>query len=174
MNHFLLETYGMQILEGAAEGEDPVRWQVRELLSGMYPPGAFERRREQRYPLPKLIRLRPISADGATPLGPTVIVSGKHISETGLSFFHPEPLPYRLVAATLEKLDGTHCEFVVDVGWCRFTQMGWYESGGKFIRQIDGPAAPSGGGRTGSAVGGSDSASPTSSAESGVFEGEGI
>jgi hypothetical protein len=142
MNHFLLETYGMQILDGA-DGEDPVRWQVRELLAGMYPPGAFERRREQRYPLPKLIQLRPISADGATPLGSSVIVSGKHISETGLSFFHPEPLPYRLVAATLEKLDGTHCQFVIDVGWCRFTQLGWYESGGKFIRQIDGPTPPS-------------------------------
>jgi len=142
MSNFLLETYGMQILDGAAEGEDPVRWQVRELLSGMYPPGAFERRREQRYPLPKLIQLRPIAADGTTPLGPVVIVSGKHISETGLSFFHPEPLPYRLVAATLEKLDGTHCAFVIDVGWCRFTQLGWYESGGKFIRQIDGPQPP--------------------------------
>ena len=72
-----------------------------------------------------------------------MIVSGKHISETGLSFFHPEPLPYRLVAATLEKLDGTRCEYVIDVGWCRFTQMGWYESGGKFVRQIEGPATPS-------------------------------
>jgi hypothetical protein len=147
MNHFLLETYGMQILDGA-DGEDPVRWQVRELLAGMYPPGAFERRREQRYPLPKLIQLRPISADGATPLETAVIVSGKHISETGLSFFHPEPLPYRLVAAKLEKLDGTQCEFVIDVGWCRFTQLGWYESGGKFVRQIDGPAVPSAGSRT--------------------------
>lgn len=137
MSTYLLETYGLGLLDGdPADVDDVVRWNVRELLAGMYPPGAFERRREQRYPLPKLIQLRPIAADGSTSTGPPVTVSGKHISEAGLSFYHPEPLPYRLVIASLEKTDGTRCEFLIDVGWCRFTQLGWYESGGKFVRPI--------------------------------------
>jgi hypothetical protein len=39
-----------------------------------------------------------------------------------------------LVRAALEKADGAQAEFLVDVDWCRFTQSGWYESGGKFVQ----------------------------------------
>ena len=86
-------------------------------------------------PLPKLIQLRPVAPDNVTLLEGLVIVAGKHISEDGLSFFHPAPLPYRLVSASLEKSDGGRAEFLLDVDWCRFTQLGWYESGGKFVRK---------------------------------------
>jgi hypothetical protein len=133
MNTHLLETYGMSLIDGDAVNDEGMRLQVRELLSGLYPAGPFERRREQRYPLPKLIQLRPVGPDGVTPSGPVVVVSGKHISEQGLSFFHPQPLPYRLVLASLEKPSGGRAEFLLDVDWCRFTQFGWYESGGKFV-----------------------------------------
>lgn len=135
MNYHLLENFGMSMIDGAAVTEDDSRRQVRELLSGLYPAGPFERRREQRFPIPKLIQLRPVGPDGTTSLGPAVCVSGKHLSEEGLSFFHPQPLPYRLVVASLEKLDGTRAEFLLDVDWCRFTQFGWYESGGKFVQK---------------------------------------
>jgi hypothetical protein len=135
MSTHLLETYGLRLLDGAAFDDDRLRAQVRELLAGLYPSGPFERRGEQRFPLPKLIRLRPVAADGTTPNGPIVVVAGKHISETGLSFFHPQPLAYRLVRAELEKADQSPAEFLVDVDWCRFTQSGWYESGGKFVAQ---------------------------------------
>ena len=27
--------------------------------------------------------------------------------------------------------------FLLDVDWCRFTQLGWYESGGKFLRAVE-------------------------------------
>jgi len=133
MSTHLLESYGMQILDGGLSADDQLRWQVRELLSGLYPTGPFERRTEQRYPFPKLIQLRPVAPDGTTSIGKPVTVSGKQISEAGLSFFHPEPLPYRLVVASLEKPNRQRCEFLLDVDWCRFTQAGWYESGGKFI-----------------------------------------
>jgi hypothetical protein len=134
MSTHLLETYGLRLLDGAVFDDDQLKAQVRELLAGLYPSGPFERRGEQRYPLPKLIQLRPVAADGVTPNGPVVVVAGKHISETGLSFFHPQPLAYRLVRASLEKADGVQAEFLVDVDWCRFTQSGWYESGGKFVQ----------------------------------------
>lgn len=133
MSTHLLESYGMQILDGGLSADDQLRWQVRELLSGLYPAGPFERRTEQRFPFPKLIQLRPMSADGRTPIGKPITVSGKQISECGLSFFHPEPLPYRLVSAVIEKPNRERCELLLDVDWCRFTQAGWYESGGKFV-----------------------------------------
>lgn len=134
MSNYLLETYGLQLIDGAAPIDDRLRWQVRELLSGLYPAGPFERRSEQRFPLPKLIQLRPVGPDGRTPLGTPLTVSGKHISESGLSFFHPQPLPYRLVIASVEKVDRARAEFLLDVDWCRFTQFGWYESGGRFVK----------------------------------------
>jgi hypothetical protein len=136
-NHYLLETYGLAVTDGSAAADDSCRWQVRELLSGLYPTGPFERRREQRYPLPKLIQLQPVAADGRTPLGPKITAAGKHISETGLSFFHPHPLSYRLVIVSVEKPDRTRAEFLLDVDWCRFTQFGWYESGGRLVRAVD-------------------------------------
>jgi len=134
MSTHLFETYGMHLFEGEVFADDGLRQQVRELLAGMYPAGPFERRRSQRYPLPKLIQLQPVEADGATPKGPMLVASGKHISESGLSFFHPLPLQYRLIAASLEKADGQPARFLIDVDWCRCTQLGWYESGGRFVR----------------------------------------
>src|SRR5688572_10348984 len=135
MSTHLLETYGMSLLNVDLTADDELRLQVRELLAGLYPAGPFERRREQRFPLPKLIQLRPVAPDNVTLLEGLVIVAGKHISEDGMSFFHPAPLPYRLVLASLEKSDGGRAEFLLDVDWCRFTQFGWYESGGKFVRK---------------------------------------
>ena len=133
MTTHLLETYGMPLIDGDVFVDDRLRNQVRELLAGMYPAGPFERRGVQRYPLPKLIRLQPLAADGRPRSESTIIVAGKHISETGMSFFHPQPLAHRLVKATLEKADQKSAEFVLDLDWCRFTQAGWYESGGRFV-----------------------------------------
>ena len=137
MSTQLLETLGLNLLDGDASPEEHLRWQVREMLSGLYPVGPYERRTEQRYPYPKLIRLMPTTSDGLKPLGPTIVVSGKHLSETGLSFFHPNPLPYRLVIAVLETAEREKYGFLLDVDWCRFTQLGWYESGGKFLRTVE-------------------------------------
>lgn len=127
----------------AAPGEDagPL---VRALLAGMYPPGLrLERRREQRYPYPKLLLVDPVAADGATRAGPTLTAAGKQLSETGLSFYHPEPLPHRFVVASLPRSDGGWQSFLVDLDWCRFTRQGWYESGGRILRPVTAPPAAS-------------------------------
>lgn len=137
MSTALLETYDLPLLDAAASPDEQIRWQVRELLAGLFPTGPFERRGEQRFPYPRLIQLLPTTAEGTQVNGQRVIVSGKHISESGLSFFHPEPLAHRLVIATLEKADRTKHAFLLDVDWCRFTHHGWYESGGKFLRTVD-------------------------------------
>ena len=138
MNTHMLETYGLRLLDVDLSGDDQLRWQVRELLSGLYPSGPFERRHDQRYPLPKLIRLQPVEDDGTTHSGSPVVVSGKQISDSGLSFFHPHPLAYRMVVAGLERADRSQMEFLLDIEWCRCTHLGWYESGGKFVRAVGG------------------------------------
>lgn len=117
--------------------EDDVRTQVWNLLGMLYPRGNLvERRGEQRYPYPFLIHLTPVAADGVTPEGDAVVVVGKHLSERGLGFYHPKPLPYRYAIASLEAVGDSRLAFLIDLSWCRFTRQGWYESGGRFVRAV--------------------------------------
>jgi hypothetical protein len=119
-----------------------VRTQLWGLLSTLYPKTQIiDRRRETRYPFPYLIHLLPMEDDGTTPCGEGVVVVGKHVSERGLGFYHPEPLPYRRVIASLESGSGQWFGFLIDLNWCRFTKQGWYESGGRFLESVPSPIA---------------------------------
>ena len=121
---------------------DEVRTQVWGLLTTLYPTNRIaERRRDSRYPFPYLIHLTPVDDDGRTPCGESVVVVGKHLSERGLGFYHPQPLPYRRMIASLEASSGQWVGFLIDLSWCRFTRQGWYESGGKFIEAALSPIA---------------------------------
>ncbi len=118
---------------------DDVRLQVWGLLSTLYPKQDFmERRNETRYPFPYLVHITPVGADGVTAQGDTVVVVGKHLSEQGLGFYHPKPLPFRRAIASLEN-NGHWVAFLLDLKWCRFTRQGWYESGGRILESVDSP-----------------------------------
>ncbi len=120
--------------------DDRVRRQVWGLLAGLYPAGRLsERRVDQRFPYPYLVELHPVAADGVTPLAESIVVAGKHLSERGLGFYHPQPLPFRRVVASLETADRRRLHFLVDVTWCRFSTHGWYDSGGKFLAVVNMP-----------------------------------
>jgi hypothetical protein len=124
-----------------AAADSELRAQVWGLLSALYPKVEMvERRREMRYPFPNLVHLTPVGEDGITPCGESLVVVGKHISERGLGFYHPKPLPYRRMIASLE-CDGGWFGFLIDLGWCRFTRQGWYESGGRFLQAVASPQA---------------------------------
>jgi hypothetical protein len=121
--------------EPQREANDEVRAQVWGLLTALYPRNDLtERRCESRYPFPCLIHLTPVGPDGITPEGETVVVVGKHLSEHGIGFYHPAPLPYRRMIASLESKRGHWLGFLIDLSWCRFTKDGWYESGGRFLQ----------------------------------------
>jgi hypothetical protein len=138
MTALLCEPESLPAYELPPQGDDLVRSHVWNVLGAVYPTGHFvERRQEQRYPYPRLITLAPMESDGKTVSGPRVTVVGKHLSERGLGFFHPQPLPNRLVVVSLEKRDGHWLSFLLDVHRCRFTRQGWYESGGRFLSVID-------------------------------------
>lgn len=117
----------------------PLRERIHFLLSRLYPQGHIpERRREARFPFPYLVRLTPVHMDGRTPIGPTVVVVGKHISEHGLGFYHPAPLPYRRVQAEILNgmEDGGSLCVLMDLTWCRFNREGWYDGGGRFLEML--------------------------------------
>ncbi|MBI2825420.1 MAG: hypothetical protein HYX69_12105 [Planctomycetia bacterium] len=113
---------------------------VRTLLANSLPNDrAVERRRAHRYPYPHLIVLTPVMPDGTTQVGPPIVAVGKTLSETGLGFFHPAPLPFRRVIASFEETPGTWLGLLMDLHWCRFTRFGWYESGGRFLQIVPSP-----------------------------------
>jgi hypothetical protein len=110
---------------------------VHELLLVMYPPGPpLERRNDRRYPYPQLIRLTPVDEGGKQILSKTIAVVGKTLSERGVGFYHPQPLPYRRVVASFHAGDDRWLGLLVDLSWCRFTGLGWYESGGRFLQSV--------------------------------------
>ena len=120
--------------------DENVRAQVSRLLVTLFPQGQLvERRRQQRYPFPHLIRLTPVAEDGITPLGESIVVVGKHLSERGLGFYHPKPLAHRRMIASLEAAHGAWIGFLIELTWCRFTRQGWYESGGRFRQAVPSP-----------------------------------
>lgn len=124
------------------ETADEVRTQVWALLATLYPRQQIaERRGENRYPFPFLVHLTPVAEDGMTACGESVVVVGKHLSERGLGFYHPKPLPYRRMIASLETAEGQWIGFLIDLNWCRFTRQGWYESGGRFLQAVLSPLA---------------------------------
>jgi hypothetical protein len=121
----------------AGPSEDELQSRVRGLLSTLCPQHhLIERRHENRYPFPYLVQLTPVASDGITPQGETVVVVGKHLSRSGLGFYHPRPLPHRRMIAMLETGSGQRLRFLVDLHWCCFTRQGWYESGGRFLRLV--------------------------------------
>jgi len=117
---------------------DPeIRVRVAQLLSRLFPQGYLpERRQDQRYPFPFLVRLNRVAADGQTPTEESIVVVGKHISESGFGFYHFQPLTDRRMIASFETPSGQWIAFLLDIRWCRFTQQGWYESGGRFLRAV--------------------------------------
>jgi hypothetical protein len=122
--------------------DDSIRRQVWSLLAGLYPHGpTIERRAAQRFAYPQLLHLTPTLADGRTPGATTFVVVGKTLSEGGLGFFHREPLADKFVVASLTDHHGRYISFLLDITWCRFTALGWYESGGRFLEVVRSPLA---------------------------------
>jgi hypothetical protein len=121
-----------------ASPEEDLRAQVCGLLSTLYPRNDLtERRCDSRYPFPYLVQLTPVAEDGIGERGETVVVVGKHLSQRGLGFYHPKPLPYRRMIASLEAANGRWMRVLMELSWCRFIKRGWYESGGRFLRTVE-------------------------------------
>ena len=111
---------------------------IRKLVASLAPSrSAVERRGDRRFPFPYPVRIA--AADGdAEAKSPSFTVIGKHLSESGLGFYHEEPLPYRRVHVWLGSPIGLEVQLVMDLSWCRFVGQGWYVSGGRFVEPVGG------------------------------------
>ncbi len=93
-----------------------VQRQVWTLLAGLYPRGQLrERRFEQRFPYPHLLYLTPLTEDGLQPRDESIVVVGKDLSESGLSFFHQRPLADRRMIVSLESQGAQWVSFLIDL-----------------------------------------------------------
>jgi hypothetical protein len=110
---------------------------IEMLVAQLNPQVAVERRLDQRFPLPVLLKLTPIGASGELERDRAAIVLGKDVSRCGMSFFHERPLHYRRAIVSLEHPDFGWFGAEIDIHWCRFTKPGWYISGGRLILEIN-------------------------------------
>lgn len=131
----------LEPIEVGSANDEQVRRQVWEILSALYPPGhTTDRRLAQRFPFPHLLYLTSVADDGVSPGSQSVAVVGKHLSERGLGFYYQSaPLPHRRMIASLETKDSRWTSFLMEIVWYRFTQHGWYESGGRFLQAVEVP-----------------------------------
>ncbi len=140
MSSILIEPQVESSRREEATLDDRVRARVWNLLAAMAPQGhRSEKRADARYPYPYLVHLTPVQPCGEMQSGEAVVVVGRHLSERGITFYHPKPLPFRRVIATLETANGARLAFLLNLTWCRFTRHGWYESGGRFLDAVDSP-----------------------------------
>jgi hypothetical protein len=117
---------------------------VRKLVASLSPQrSTIERRGDRRFPFPYLVRLVAVdesaaaqAADNDASDTTSLTVIGKHLSETGLGFYHQQPLPYRRVHVWLGSPTGIEVQMLMDLSWCRFVGQGWYVSGGRFIEAV--------------------------------------
>ncbi len=122
--------------------ERTVRQGVLQVLASVQPAQqGMERRREKRHPFPYPVYLTPVGRDGMTPLGETIVVLGKHLSELGFDFYHRSPLPYRRAIVSFETAAGIWVGMLLDLSWCRFGRHGWYDNGGRFLNVVPSPLA---------------------------------
>jgi hypothetical protein len=125
--------------ETSSSSDPSIQRQVWSVLAGLYPRGqATEKRSLERFPYPHLLYLTPVDDDNV-PVGKSVVVIGKHLSERGLGFYHLEPLPHRRMIASLELPQSLWAGFLIDIRWTRFTCFGVYDSGGKFLQAVPPP-----------------------------------
>ena len=114
-----------------------LRGSVQRILHNANPPWKWtERRNDRRHPFPYPVRLTPVGDDNITPAGNDFVVLGKHISEGGLDFYHPEPLPHRRIIAMFDFSTGVTVQLLMELTWCRFSRHGLYVNGGRFLHTV--------------------------------------
>lgn len=107
--------------------------EVASLLRRLHPVVEPDRRVQQRTPIPFLFQLSPSPDEPPELLAHSIVVVGKDITSRGISFYHEKPIPYRRGTLSIDLPDECLVELEVDLLWCRFTSLGWYESGGRLM-----------------------------------------
>ena len=110
--------------------------QLRALIEMLHPDITVDRRLYDRVSIPALFRLTPLDMRHGGPAGEAMVVVGKNLSQRGIGFFHDRPIPYRQAVIELDQPELGKWAAEIDLQWCRFTKVGWYESGGRVLRVL--------------------------------------
>ncbi len=113
---------------------EEMRRTVRRVVSHTTPHRILnERRSDRRFPIAVPLQVTPLDERGARRDAEAFVVIGRNLSERGLDFFHQAPVAERFVIVWLPVALNQHAGLILELTWCRFGGMGWYENGGKFI-----------------------------------------
>lgn len=107
--------------------------EVTTLLERIRPAVEQDRRGNRRTAIPFLFELSPFPGEVPEELAHSFVVVGKDVSERGIGFYHERPIPYRRGVLTVDLPCDGPVQLEVDLLWCRFTSLGWYESGGRLL-----------------------------------------
>ena len=102
------------------------------------PAGVGDSRREaNRVAIPLLLRIEAINGSFVTAESEFITGVGKDLSRSGIGFFHREPLPQRHVILSFDDPRLEQLSIEVELNRCRFSNLGWYESGGRLLRLVE-------------------------------------
>lgn len=107
---------------------------IDRFLARMPPGVRGERREAERVAIPLLLRVTPLSGPDGFPVGEPSTAVGKDLSRAGVGLYHQDPLPHKHVLLTFEDPRLERLSVVVELSRCRFSNLGWYESGGRLLR----------------------------------------
>jgi hypothetical protein len=122
--------------------EDMFDRPLRSLLEMLQPGIRVDGRLYDRVAIPALFRLTPLDTRHGGPAGEAIVVVGKNLSQRGIGFFHNRPIPYRQAVIELNQPELGVWAAEIDLQWCRFTKVGWYESGGRIVRILNRDTPP--------------------------------
>ncbi len=104
-------------------------------------PASFSSRKWHRIPCQSPIGLVLINEQTKQLESKLLTVQGRDLSIEGISFSHQDPIYSREVAITFD-LEQPMMEFLVTrLAWSRFSEDQCFQSGGKFLRQIEADAS---------------------------------
>ena len=115
---------------------------MRRLIELLQPEINVDRRLYDRVPIPALFKLTPLDTQHGGPAGEAIVVVGKNLAQRGIGFFHDRPIPYRRAVIELDQPELGRWAAEIELQWCRFTKVGWYESGCRVVRVLDLDAPP--------------------------------
>jgi hypothetical protein len=94
-------------------------------------------RRWHRVAYDKPLLITPVDDHTDRPSERALLVRGRDLSLSGVSFTHPRPLASRKVIVRFEAENpATSSAILAILRWCRFRRDGFYQSGGQFLRSV--------------------------------------
>lgn len=122
-------------MNGSTDGE---LCELTKLFNGGESVGADERRNRERFYISCSMHLTPLDRNGQLLQHETIVIVGRDMSSTGISFSHECPISHRRAVVTLNNPKVGRLSVEVEILWTRPTPLGLYESGCRLVKKATG------------------------------------